>query len=358
MINDWTGGGTFLGASVSTSLHELVERVITESTLEAHYTKQAKASGAESDEERLDNLSELVTSARDFEREYDPADDPAAFTDVESAQEGQVGDVPELLAMLRAYLESIALVADADAVDTSSGSVTLMTLHASKGLEFPAVAMIGLEEGSLPHSRANESQSELEEERRLAFVGITRAMQHLQITNANRRTIRGMSERMIPSRFLEEIGREHIIFSDHSDSYYDDEGMGEYDDAFSSKPSPSRAFRSGAFKDFKQDPKHKADLERIERAREQRLANVQPRRTISHSAPDRPSINPGASKSSASKSDAANAYPQGCTVRHPQFGEGVVMKTTPGANARVVVEFKSVGRKTLVLEYARLTRVR
>lgn len=358
MINDWTGGGTFLGASVSTSLHELVERVITESTLEAHYTKQAKASGAESDEERLDNLSELITSARDFEREYDPADDPAAFTDIESAQDGQVGEVPELLAMLRAYLESIALVADADAVDTSSGSVTLMTLHASKGLEFPAVAMIGLEEGSLPHSRANESQSELEEERRLAFVGITRAMKHLQITNANQRTIRGMSERTIPSRFLEEIGTEHIIFSDHSDSYYDDEGTGEYDDAFSSKSSPSRSFRSGSFKDFKQDPKHKADLERIERAREQRLANVQPRRSMPKSAPPRPSINPGgAAKSKPSGADA-NAYPQGCVVRHPQFGEGVVMKTTPGGNARVVVEFRSVGRKTLVLEYARLTRVR
>jgi DNA helicase-2/ATP-dependent DNA helicase PcrA len=358
MINDWTGGGTFLGASVSTSLHELVERVITESTLEAHYTKQAKASGAESDEERLDNLSELITSARDFEREYDPADDPAAFTDVESAQDGQVGEVPELLAMLRAYLESIALVADADAVDSSTGTVTLMTLHASKGLEFPAVAMIGLEEGSLPHSRANESQSELEEERRLAFVGITRAMKHLQITNANRRTIRGMSERMIPSRFLEEIGREHIIFSDHSDSYYDDEGMGEYDDAFSSKPSPSRSFRSGSFKDFKQDPKHKADLERIERAREQRLANVQPRRSMPKSAPPRPSINPGGGSKSKSSAGDTNAYPQGSVVRHPQFGEGVVMKTTPGANARVVVEFKSVGRKTLVLEYARLTRVR
>ncbi|MHA7814579.1 MAG: ATP-dependent helicase [Phycisphaerales bacterium] len=358
MINDWTGGGTFLGASVSTSLHELVERVITESTLEAHYTKQAKASGAESDEERLDNLSELITSARDFEREYDPADDPAAFTDVESAQSGQVGEVPELLAMLRAYLESIALVADADAVDSSTGTVTLMTLHASKGLEFPAVAMIGLEEGSLPHSRANESQSELEEERRLAFVGITRAMKHLQITNANRRTIRGMSERMIPSRFLEEIGREHIIFSDHSDAYDYDEGAGEYDDAFSSKPSPSRSFRSGSFKDFKQDPKHKADLERIERAREQRLANVQPRRSMPKSAPPRPSINPGGASKSKSSAGDTNAYPQGSVVRHPQFGEGVVMKTTPGANARVVVEFKSVGRKTLVLEYARLTRVR
>ena len=388
MINDWTGEGSFMGASVASTLHELVERVITESTLESHYTKQAKASGNESDEERLDNLSELVTSARDFEREYDPANDPAYFgIDDQTPEPGGTGvppvqsqptpehqrtgetpeppaqgqpreELPELLAMLRAYLESIALVADADAVDTSSGSVTLMTLHASKGLEFPAVAMIGLEEGSLPHSRANESQSELEEERRLAFVGITRAMQHLQISHANRRTIRGMSERMIPSRFLEEIGREHIIFSDQSDSYYDEEGMGEYDDAFSSKPSPSRSFRAGAFKDFRQDPQHKADLERIERAREQRRANVQPRRTISYSAPDRPSINPGASKSSASTGNAAAAYPQGCTVRHPQFGEGVVMKTTPGANARVVVEFKSVGRKTLVLEYARLTRVR
>lgn len=261
--------------------------------------------------------------------------------------------------MLRAYLESIALVADADAVDSSTGTVTLMTLHASKGLEFPAVAMIGLEEGSLPHSRANESQSELEEERRLAFVGITRAMKHLQITHANRRTIRGMSERMIPSRFLDEIGRESIIFSDHSDTSMDDEGLGDYDDAFSSSraPSPSRSFRAGAFKDYRQDPKHKADLERIERAREQRLANVQPRRTISHSAPGLPSIKPAAKSSPSTPSDTA-AYPQGCVVRHPQFGEGVVMKSTAGSNARVVVEFKSVGRKTLVLEYARLTRVR
>jgi len=351
-VNEWTGDGSFMGASVATSLHELVERVITESGLEAYYKKQAKASGAESDEERLDNLSELITSARDFEREYDPADDPAAFTDPETASSGKIGEVPELLAMVRAYLESIALVADADAVDSSTGCVTLMTLHASKGLEFPAVSMIALEEGTLPHSRANESQAELEEERRLAFVGITRAMKHLQITSANRRTIRGMSERTIPSRFLEEIGSEGIIMSDQTDA---DFGASEYDDAFgSSSQSSSRSFRKGSFAQF-QPNSNKADLEKIERAREQRLANVSPKREM----PIRPSIADKLGKSSQSTdSGAVPAFPQGSIVRHPQFGEGTIMKTTGGSNARVIVEFKSVGRKTLVLEYARLKRIR
>jgi DNA helicase-2/ATP-dependent DNA helicase PcrA len=118
--------------------------------------------------------------------------------------------------MLRAYLESVTLVADADAVDPAQGAVTLMTLHAAKGLEFQAVAMIGLEEGVLPHGRANESEADLEEERRLCFVGITRAMRKLMITGAKYRTHRGMSERTIPSRFLEELGREHVVLSDQA----------------------------------------------------------------------------------------------------------------------------------------------
>ncbi|MBO6513221.1 MAG: UvrD-helicase domain-containing protein [Phycisphaerales bacterium] len=352
MINDWTGGGTFMGASLSSTLHELVERVIEESTLEAHYTKQAKASGAESDEERLDNLNELITSARDFEREYDPAEDPASFTNAEEAESGNLAEIPPLLALVRAYLESIALIADADAVDNESGAVTLMTLHASKGLEFPAVAMIALEEGTLPHSRANESVAELEEERRLAFVGITRSMKHLQLTTATRRTIRGITERTIKSRFLEEIGSESIIFSDQADDDFGGGGidsLGEYDDAFSNKSSSSR-FRAGSFANFK--PDHQA----INDAREKRLANVKPRESTPVAKP-RPSIIPGG-QPSASQSSNNTPYPVGCTVSHPQFGEGVVMKTTPGQNARVIIEFKAVGRKTLVLEYARLKRIR
>ncbi len=324
-VNGWTGSGTFLGAEVSQTLHELVDRVIDESGLRSHYEKQAKTSGSESDAERLDNLDELISSAREFEQEYDPADDPAAFTDIERAQAGQTGEVPPLLGMLRAYLESIALVADADAVDPAQGAVTLMTLHASKGLEFPAVAMIGLEEGCLPHSRANDSEEQLEEERRLAFVGITRAMQRLHITSARRRTVRGMSERTIPSRFLEELPGEQLIVSDQADEFGDGFG-GEYDDAFA--PPKERSWDRGAMainKDWKQQ---------VERAREQRLASVDAR------------------------PDAATAnFPPGCRVRHPQFGAGTVEKITPGSNARAVIKFDSVGRKTLVLEYARLKRV-
>lgn len=325
-VNAWTGSGSFLGAEVPETLHDLVERVVVESGLEDHYKKQAKTSGSESDAERLDNLAELISSAREFEQEYDPADDPAAFTDPESAEAGEPASTPPLLGMLRAYLESIALVADADAVDPAQGAVTLMTLHASKGLEFRAVAMIGLEEGCLPHSRANDSDEQLEEERRLAFVGITRAMERLHITSAGRRTVRGMSERTIPSRFLEELPREHLVVSDQADAMDDF----DRDDAFT--PARERPWDRGAMALNKTlGPNWRQD---IEKAREQRLASVDAR------------------------PDAAVAnFPPGCRVRHPQFGAGTVEKVTPGSNARAVVRFDSVGVKTLVLEYARLKRV-
>src|SRR5690606_27776330 len=231
--------------------------------------KLAEKTGTDADEDRLANLDELISSAREFEEEYDPTADPVVFPQARPAGDAPPADaaageaapafddddpfgaldlaleqrdedaalgappppdpfadagVPPLLAMLRGYLESVSLVADADTVDPEQGAVTLMTLHAAKGLEFPVVAMIGLEEGCLPHSRARESEADLEEERRLAFVGITRAMRRLQISCAKYRTIRGISERQIPSRFLEELGREHVIFSDQSDP------LGDLDD--------------------------------------------------------------------------------------------------------------------------------
>jgi len=215
LLDSWRGSGTFLGAEPAAeqgALATLVERVVIDSGLEAMYTKRASSTGLEADEERVANLGELITSARRFEEEYEVDADPAS----EAPLDGDEPEQPALLPMLRAFLESVALVADADTVDPERGAVTLMTLHAAKGLEFPAVAIIGLEEGGLPHARAFEAQAELEEERRLCFVGITRAMRWLTITSARYRTVRGVTERQIASRFLHEIGDEHVTREDRA----------------------------------------------------------------------------------------------------------------------------------------------
>jgi DNA helicase-2/ATP-dependent DNA helicase PcrA len=311
MVDAWTMNGTFMGVERTPAegeLAELVERVVRESGLEESYKKQAAASKLETDAERVENLGELVSSARQFEEEFDVAGDPAfsempgreseqsagetstplEMTDQSDEPPPEAGKMPApstppLLAMLRAYLESVTLVADADAVDPAQGAVTLMTLHAAKGLEFETVAMIGLEEGLLPHGRANESEADLEEERRLCFVGITRAMRRLMITSAKYRTHRGMSERTIPSRFLEELGREHVTLSDQA-------GL---DDQW--EPSVVTPRRAGGRR--------------------------------------------------------SNGIQEGSVVMHPRFGVGTVVMTDGG---RVRVKFREVGTKTLVLEFARL----
>lgn len=306
LIDQWTGSGSFMGAGVSGTLADLVERIIKESGLEKMYADQAKAAKSETDLERMDNLDELVSSARQFEMEYDPSGDPgvpilAGASEVETPP-------PPLLSLLRGYLESVSLVADADAVDPSQGAVTLMTLHAAKGLEFGAVAMIGLEEGLLPHSRARESDAALEEERRLCFVGITRAMRKLQISSAKYRTMRGMTERTIPSRFLGEMGNDQVIISDQSDALANLEGTAWGGDDL------SEADRGAA----------------------------------------------GAVRASMDRAAAARTsakFPVGAMVRHPQFGVGKVLSITSGNNARAQIQFRDVGTKTLVLEYARLERL-
>lgn len=317
MIDAWTGGGTFMGSQVATTLAELVSRIIKESGLETMYRTQAKASNSDADMERLDNLDELVSSARQFEMEFDAMADPAAETRNADGLARPNDQTPPLLAMLRAYLESIALVADADAVDPAQGAVTLMTLHAAKGLEFKAVAIIGLEEGQLPHSRARESQEQLEEERRLCFVGITRAMRRLYMTSSRYRTMRGIPERTIPSRFIDELPRDSVVFSNQADVV-------------------------AGLEDF--IARGDAGGQRYEAEGEFAAKDASSRAKLAWSSSG------GASKNSP--------FPVGSTVRHPQFGEGEVVSVTSGANARATIRFRGVGTKTLVLEYARLTRVK
>jgi DNA helicase-2/ATP-dependent DNA helicase PcrA len=148
----------------------------------------------EDDLERLQNLGELLSAATEFEdnRAEDEAVQPAPSQ------------------LLFEFLEQVALVSDTDFIDPEIGAVTLMTLHAAKGLEFDFVAIAGLEDGLLPHERSLYDDDQMEEERRLCYVGITRAKRHLLLISARRRTQRGLSNRTIQSRFIKELSGDHI----------------------------------------------------------------------------------------------------------------------------------------------------
>jgi len=145
------------------------------------YAALYESSEDKEDEGRRENLQELLSSAREFERR--------------NAEDATVAE----------YLDTVSLATDADVVASSGGAVTLSTLHAAKGLEFPAVFIVGLEEGYLPHGESREDAEELEEERRLLYVGMTRAKDELTLSLAGRRLVYGKVQYRSPSRFIEEI---------------------------------------------------------------------------------------------------------------------------------------------------------
>lgn len=142
---------------------------------------------------RIENLEEFLTVTQEFDKQFEQQNEEDA-------------DAPE--EKLTVFLNDLALVSDIDNLEEDASQVTLMTLHAAKGLEFPVVFLIGLEEGIFPLSRALMEESELEEERRLAYVGITRAEEALYLTNAFSRTLYGRTQYNRPSRFVEEIDQE------------------------------------------------------------------------------------------------------------------------------------------------------
>jgi len=168
-----------LSAAVAGPVEEILGLVLAETG----YQKQLRESEDEDDQQRLANIEELLTVARDFDE-----------------RQGEAGQ-------LEAFLEETCLVNDTDAWETDADRVTLMTLHASKGLEFPVVYLTAVEEGILPHERSREHPEQLEEERRLMFVGITRAQQELQLSTARYRDFRGQRKLTIPSSFLMELPR-------------------------------------------------------------------------------------------------------------------------------------------------------
>ncbi len=186
------------GASPATVLEAILERT--------GYLAELQASTDPQDETRIENLQELAAVALEFEQERGERG--------ESGESGEGGEGESVV--LSDFLERVALVADSDQIpdeeegEEGSGVITLMTLHTAKGLEFPVVFLTGMEDGVFPHMRALGQTKELEEERRLAYVGITRARERLYLTRSALRSAWGQPSYNPPSRFLEEIPAPHV----------------------------------------------------------------------------------------------------------------------------------------------------
>ncbi|MFD6172111.1 DNA helicase PcrA [Streptomyces coeruleorubidus] len=179
------------GAGPATVLEAVLERT--------GYLAELQASTDPQDETRIENLQELAAVAMEFEQERGEG----AETSGAAAPGGTLSD----------FLEQVALVADSDQIpdeEDGDGVITLMTLHTAKGLEFPVVFLTGMEDGVFPHMRALGQTKELEEERRLAYVGITRARERLYLTRSTLRSAWGQPSYNPPSRFLEEIPPAHV----------------------------------------------------------------------------------------------------------------------------------------------------
>lgn len=173
------------------------------------YKAELERSNDPQDATRLDNLNELVSVAREFSAEAALAE--AVAVDVNDELTAAMVEGQPEPGSVQAFLERVSLVADADQIpDADTGVVTLMTLHTAKGLEFPAVFLIGWEDGMFPHLRALGDPAELAEERRLAYVGITRARKQLYLTRAVTRSSWGAPQNNPPSRFLGEVPAELV----------------------------------------------------------------------------------------------------------------------------------------------------
>ncbi|GAB6165967.1 UvrD-helicase domain-containing protein [Thermostilla marina] len=281
-----------LACHATAPMEELMGLVLSESG----YKAQFENSTSEEDLQRCENIEELLTVARQFDENHPPEDG------------------------LDAFLEEVSLVNDTDNFEDTNNRVTLMTLHASKGLEFPVVFLVALEQGLLPHERSRDNPDQLEEERRLLFVGITRAQEELYLSRAAYRDFRGQRRLTVPSAFLMELPRDEIIVEQD-----DDVPMVLGND--SSIPG--------------------AGSER-----------VPSRRPIN----DKPQASPTAFRTGAEMAgnsravSGPDAFTQGMVVCHPKHGVGrIVALSGNGANRKATVEFGGrTGRVKFVLSKAPL----
>ena len=282
-----------------------VSELITETMKKTGYIKALEAEDTIEAENRIENLNELLTVAIEFEEE--------------NAENG-----------LAEFLEGITLSSDLDNMEETEDTITLMTLHSAKGLEFPVVFLVGMEEGIFPGYKSIGEQKELEEERRLCYVGITRAKEYLYLTCANQRTVFGSTSCNKVSRFLKEIpqemveGYEEVVEGKRNNTFEDTSTNWNYGNksnvvSYSVAPSTTRKTTSSGFA-FRTADSFLNSLGK-----------------------------------SASKVVDLSEYEAGRRVYHKKFGEGVINYIEPeGDDLKVDITFEKAGHKRLMAKYAGL----
>jgi DNA helicase-2/ATP-dependent DNA helicase PcrA len=253
---------------------------------ETGYVRELRKEGTEEAMDRIENLEELDNVLKEFEEEQ--------LSNVESDAEREQRR-SELLA---GFIEQSSLMSEADKGDKNISSVKLMTLHSSKGLEFPVVFLVGAEEGLFPSVKAWEEtpEEDIEEERRLCYVGMTRAREQLYMTNAVIRRVWGETKYQEPSRFLTEIPPQFIEYKDFSKVQRAGSYSGSYSDGYGSQAVSS----SGT----------------------------------------------------SGYSGGQNSQFTGRRVRHPEYGSGVVLSLEgSGADQKVVIEFRGREQRKFLLRY-------
>ena len=342
---------SFIERSQTTDVYELGDAIIKESGI-----SQDIMSGKDADDlARQENLEEFLSGM-------------SAFVE-ERREEGRFDEL-----FLQDYLQDVALLTDADSDgDKDEPRVSLMTVHAAKGLEFPTVFVVGLEENIFPSPLSAASLRELEEERRLLYVAITRAEKHCILTNAKNRWRYGKMEFDNPSRFIDEIDSKLI------DSQ--DEAGGSLFGSMSDQPEWARAQRPRRPWEDAEQPRYSSRYQNSKPVASQFVADPKPslsegnfksvralnaaKRFMETHSSHPASRGTGSSAASVSSSAAASSagssscgLQEGMKIEHQRFGRGTVLKIEgTGENTKATVEFQHSGTKQLLLKYAKFTVV-
>ncbi len=290
-------------------ISELIKQIL----IQTGYSAALELEKTDEAESRLQNLDEFLTVAIEFE---------------EQSAENSLSD----------FLEGITLSSDIDEMEDTDESVTLMTLHSAKGLEFPVVFMVGMEDGIFPSYKSIGDDEELEEERRLCYVGITRAKHLLYLTCARQRTIFGSTSHNMPSRFINEISANNL--DGYDEAFEDNTSKLSQDFEFEWKYGNTNKYRVNS----------RIDTDNGDTAFARTTAGMSFGRSAESFLK-----NLGTTRSAAKPNVDLSQYESGVKVKHKKFGNGVITKVEPeGDDYKVDIEFEKVGHKRLMAKFAGL----